>query len=193
MNSRCASTDAFVFFRAWSRKPLRVASVVPSGHALGRLITQELDGDCCSVIELGPGTGVFTRAIVARGVAEQNLVLVETDREFVDMLSRRFPRATLIKGDAAQLGSLDFGGPAGAVVSGLPLLSMQRSQVEAIMSGAFRHLVPGGSFYQFTYGPRCPIPRTTLRLLGLEGKLVGRALLNFPPASVYRISESRCR
>lgn len=190
MSSRCASTDAFVFFRAWSRKPLRVASVVPSGHSLGRLITQELDGNCGSVIELGPGTGVFTRAIIARGVAEQNLVLVEMGSEFVDMLSRRFPRAILIKGDAAQLGSLDIGCPVGAVVSGLPLLSMPTAQVEAILSGAFRHLAPGGSFYQFTYGPRCPVPRRTLRLLGLEGKLGGRALLNFPPASVYRISRT---
>jgi phosphatidylethanolamine/phosphatidyl-N-methylethanolamine N-methyltransferase len=188
MSSRCASTDAFVFFRAWSRKPLRVASVVPSGHSLGRLITRDLHGNCGSVIELGPGTGVFTRAIIARGVEEQNIVLVETGSEFVGMLSRRFPRATLFEADAAQLGSFDIVGPVGAVVSGLPLLSMTTNQVEAIMSGAFKHLASEGSFYQFTYGPRCPVPRKTLRLLGLEAKLVGRALLNFPPASVYRIS-----
>lgn len=168
MSSGCASTDAFVFFRAWSRKPLRVASVLPSGNSLGRLITRELDGNCGSVIELGPGTGVFTRAIIARGVAEQNLVLVEMGSEFVDMLSRRFPRATLFEADASDLGSFDIGGPAGAVVSGLPLLSMPTDQVGAIMSGAFKHLVPGGSFYQFTYGPRCPVSRRILRPLGLE-------------------------
>lgn len=191
MNSRCASSDAFVFFRAWSRKPLRVASVVPSGQSLSRLITQELDGNCGPVIELGPGTGVFTRAIIARGVAEQDLVLVEMGREFVGMLSRRFPCATLIEGDAAELGSFGIRGPVGAVVSGLPLLSMTTSQVEAIMSGAFKHLVSDGSFYQFTYGPRCPVPRKILRLLGLEARLVGRALLNFPPASVYRISRKQ--
>ena len=191
MNSRCASTDAFVFFRAWSRKPLRVASIVPSGRSLGRLITQELDGNCGPVIELGPGTGAFTRAIIARGVAEQNLVLVELGREFASMLSRRFPRATLIEEDAAELGSFGIRGPVGAVVSGLPLLSMTTNQVEAIMSGAFKHLVSDGSFYQFTYGPRCPVPQKILRLLGLEAKLIGRALLNFPPASVYRISRKQ--
>ena len=188
MSSRCASTDAFVFFRAWSRKPLRVASIVPSGPSLGRLITQELDGTRGPVIELGPGTGAFTRAIIARGVAEQNLVLVEMGREFASMLSRRFPRATLIEEDAAELGSFGIRGPVGAVVSGLPLLSMTTDQVEAIISGAFKHLVSDGSFYQFTYGPRCPVPQKILRLLGLEAKLIGRALLNFPPASVYRIS-----
>jgi len=191
MSSRCASTDAFVFFRAWSRKPLRVASVVPSGRSLGRLITRELDGDCGTVIELGPGTGVFTRAIIARGVAEQDLVLVEMGGEFVGMLSRRFPRATVLEADAAELGSFGIRGPVGAVVSGLPLLSMSTNQVEAIMSGAFTHLGSDGSFYQFTYGPRCPVPRKTLRLLGLEAKLVGRTLLNFPPASVYRISRKQ--
>jgi phospholipid N-methyltransferase len=191
MNSRCASTDTFVFFRAWSRKPLRVASIVPSGRSLGRLITQELDGNCGPVIELGPGTGAFTRAIIARGVAEQNLVLVEMGREFASMLSRRFPRATLIEEDAAELGSFGIRGPVGAVVSGLPLLSMTTNQVEAIMSGAFKHLVSDGSFYQFTYGLRCPVPQKILRLLELEAKLIGRALLNFPPASVYRISRKQ--
>jgi phosphatidylethanolamine/phosphatidyl-N-methylethanolamine N-methyltransferase len=191
MSSRCASTDAFVFFRAWSRKPLRVASIVPSGQSLGRLITQELDGTRGPVIELGPGTGAFTRAIIARGVAEQNLVLVEMGREFASMLSRRFPRATLIEEDAAELGSFGIRGPVGAVVSGLPLLSMPTNKVEAIMSGAFKHLVSDGAFYQFTYGPRCPVPKNILRLLGLEAKLIGRALLNFPPASVYRISRKQ--
>ena len=191
MNSRCASTDAFVFFRAWSRKPLRVASIVPSGRSLGRLITRELDGNCGPVIELGPGTGAFTRAIIARGVAEQNLVLVEMGREFASMLSRRFPRATLIEEDAAELASFGIRGPVGAVVSGLPLLSMTTNKVEAIMSGAFKHLVSDGSFYQFTYGPRCPVPQKILGPLGLEAKLIGRALLNFPPASVYRISRKQ--
>lgn len=191
MSFRCASTDAFVFFRAWSRKPLRVASLVPSGHSLGRLITRELDANCGSVIELGPGTGVFTRAIIARGVAEQNLVLVEMGSEFVGMLSRRFPRATLLERDAAELGSFGIRGPVGAVVSGLPLLSMSANQVEAIVSGAFKHLACDGSFYQFTYGPRCPVPQKTLWRLGLEAKLIGRALLNFPPASVYRISRKQ--
>lgn len=193
MNSRSASSDAFIFFRAWSRKPLRVASVVPSGQSLSRLITQELDEKSGPVIELGPGTGVFTRAIIARGVAEQNLVLVETGREFVDMLSRRFPRATVLEADAAELGSFGIRGPVGAVVSGLPLLSMSTNQVEAILSGAFSHLCSDGFLYQFTYGPRCPVPRKTLRLLGLEARLIGRALLNFPPHPSTGYPESSCR
>lgn len=46
---------------------------------------------------------------------------------------------------------------------------------------------PGGSFYQFTYGPRCPIPRALLDRLGLKATRIGRALLNAPPAAVYRI------
>ncbi len=186
MNAISASRDAFVFLRAWSRTPLRVASVLPSGHSLGRLITQELNQNSGSVIELGPGIGVFTRAILARGVKEQNIVLVETDSEFVDMLSQRFPQATIFKADAAQLQSLEIGSSVSAVVSGLPLLSMSTSQVEAIVCGAFEHLASDGSFYQFTYGPRCPISQKTLGPLGLEAKLIGRALLNFPPASVYR-------
>jgi phospholipid N-methyltransferase len=76
----------------------------------------------------------------------------------------------------------------GAVISGLPLLSMSPKQIMAILSGAFRCLRPGGSFYQFTYMPRCPISRRLLERLGLEATRIGGTLKNVPPAAVYRIS-----
>ncbi|MBR0710294.1 SAM-dependent methyltransferase, partial [Bradyrhizobium liaoningense] len=69
----------------------------------------------------------------------------------------------------------------------LPLLSMSPRKVIAILTGAFRHMQEGGTLYQFTYGPRCPVPRPILDRLGLKASLVGRTALNIPPASVYRI------
>ncbi|MGV2102538.1 class I SAM-dependent methyltransferase [Rhizobium sp. 21-4511-3d] len=184
----CTSSDTFVFLRAWLRNPLRVASAIPSGRSLGQLITQEIDPACGRVIELGPGTGVFTRALIGRGVAESDLVLIEKGREFTGMLAERFPQAAIVESDAAKIGQLELGGPAGAVVSGLPLLSMPPRQVMSILAGAFRHLGNQGKFYQFTYGPRCPVPRPILDRLGLKAVLVGRTIQNFPPAAVYRIS-----
>jgi len=61
----------------------------------------------------------------------------------------------------------------------------------AILSGAFGHLRAGGAFYQFTYGPRCPVPRPILERLGLKASVVGKTLLNAPPATVYRIARRR--
>ncbi|TIT80529.1 MAG: phospholipid methyltransferase, partial [Mesorhizobium sp.] len=48
-------------------------------------------------------------------------------------------------------------------------------------------LKPGGAFYQFTYGPRCPVARPILEGLGLSATHIGRTMLNVPPAAVYRI------
>ena len=92
--------------------------------------------------------------------------------------------------DASQLGNYDLfpGADVGAVVIGLPLLSMSPRKVMSILSGAFSHIRPTGSFYQFTYGPRCPVPRPILDRLGLKATRIGGTVRNIPPAAVYRIS-----
>jgi phospholipid N-methyltransferase len=151
-------------------------------------MTQEIVPGTGPVIELGPGTGIFTKALLRRGVAERDLLLVEYGSDFVRLLQERFPRARVLWMDARQLAQYEpFMAPASAVVSGLPLLSMSPRKVIAILAGVFRHMQEGGTLYQFTYGPRCPVPRPILDRLGLKASLVGRTALNIPPASVYRI------
>ncbi|MBB3290470.1 MULTISPECIES: methyltransferase domain-containing protein [Rhizobium] len=189
------TADAFLFFRAWLSAPLRVASVTPSGRALSSLMTAEISAQTGTVIELGPGTGVFTEALLQRGVAEENLVLVEYGAEFANQLSNRFPAARTVQMDAARLRKLPIHAkaPVGAVVSGLPLLSMPSRKVLAIVEGAFSLLRHNGAFYQFTYGPRCPIARPLLDRLGLKATYVGWTFANIPPAAVYRITRRRLR
>lgn len=189
MSAASTLSDAFFFLRAWAQNPLKVASVTPSSPSLAGLITSEVDPVRGRVIELGPGTGVFTRALLARGIAERDLVLIEQDAGFAGMIASRFPAATTLAADAAKLSGHALGeSKIGAVVSGLPILSMPPRKVMAILAGSFRHLAPGGSVYQFTYGPTCPVQRSILDRLGLKAVLIGRTLRNLPPASVYRIS-----
>lgn len=182
-------SNAFTFFRALIADPRRVAAIAPSSPALANAITAEITAVSAPVIELGPGTGVFTRALLARGVPEDRLALVEYGPGFARMLQSRYPRAHVLRMDAARLRSVElFGGEGvGAVVSGLPLLSMPANEVIAILDGAFAHLRPNAAFYQFTYGPRCPVRRSILERLGLKAVRIGGALANMPPASVYRI------
>lgn len=181
--------EAFRFFRAWLSEPLRVAAVAPSGRALSEIMTSEISPDTGPVIELGPGTGVFTRALLSRGIVEENLALIEFGSEFATKLSIDFPRAKTLKMDAAKLRDVVLfnGKPAGAVISGLPILSMPPRKVFSILVGTFVHLRIDGAFYQFTYGPRCPIPRRLLDRLGLKSTHVGYTFANIPPAAVYRI------
>lgn len=187
------SSETLQFFRAWLSDPLRVAAVTPSGRALAALIVSEVSAETGPILELGPGTGVFTRALLARGVAEEKLALIEFGSEFAAKLNADFPRAKTLCMDAARLRSVELfdDTPAGAVISGLPLLSMPPRSVYSILKGAFAHLHTNGAFYQFTYGPRCPVSRPLLDRLGLKATYLGGTFANVPPAAVYRIQRRK--
>ncbi|WP_138465814.1 class I SAM-dependent methyltransferase [Poseidonocella sp. HB161398] len=176
------------FFRSWVANPMRVSAIAPSGRRLAAIMTREIDPAGGPVIELGPGTGVFTRALLARGVPEPDLTLVEYGAEFIPALHARFPAAKILQMDAARLDELSDwpGRRPGYVVSGLPLLSIPAALRARILGGAFKVLRPEGTFYQFTYGPRPPVSRDILEALDLAAVRIGGTFGNLPPASVYR-------
>ncbi len=181
--------DHLTFFRNWCAAPFRTAAMAPSGRTLSRLITLELGPDTGPVLELGPGTGVFTRAMLERGVPEDQIALVELNPEFADTLAQKFPRAQVFCMNAADLaGQSYFEDGVSTVISGLGLLSMRREVVEAILRGVLVHLQPNGTLRQFTYGPRCPVPQSVLNALGLRAERTGRTLRNLPPATVYAVA-----
>lgn len=183
-------SDYCQFLGAWVSDPLRVASVMPSGRALGALITQGIEAEAGPVIELGASTGVFTRALIERGMPQSRLVLIEQGPGFAELLRSRFPGAEVIRMDATRLRHLRWRADrqASSVVSGLPLLSMPAPKVMAILAGAFSHLRIDGSFRQFTYGPRCPVSAEILDRLGLRARSAGWVLGNVPPAQVFHIT-----
>lgn len=191
MTTANTRSDYVKFLRSWMANPLKVSAVAPSGQSLARLMTAEILPNNGPVMELGPGTGVFTKALLARGVAEDDLTLVEFGADFAHMLGTRFPGTRVVRMDATQLAesALYDGAPVGAVVSGLPLLSMSARSIEQILAGAFGYMREGGAFYQFTYRPMCPVPRPVLERLGLKATLVGRTVRNIPPAAVYRVTQ----
>ncbi len=182
--------DTAEFLSHWLSNPKRIGAVAPSGTALARLITSEISSRTGPVIELGPGTGVFTHALLQAGVAPRQLALIEYLPDFATKLRQQFPNAQVVAMDAAQLRKVElFGhGETGAVISGLPLLSMPAQKVMAIVAGVFTHLRSAGALYQFTYVPRCPIHKRILDRLGLKAQHHGMALANVPPAFVYRIA-----
>lgn len=179
------------FLRSWFDDPFAVGAVAPSGRPLARMMTREL-GPGDRVLEFGPGTGTLTREILARGVVEADLYMLERCPGFADQLEREFPRATVMRGDATMRhgallphrGTIDF------IVSGLPLVLFSREQKFRLLRNAFRMLKAEGAFYQFTYGGRCPVDRRQLARNGLEARCIGFIALNMPPAFVYRIART---
>jgi phosphatidylethanolamine/phosphatidyl-N-methylethanolamine N-methyltransferase len=179
--------DEVRFIRSWLEKPLAIGAVTPSGRLLARTMARYVDtGIPGPVIELGPGTGPVTEALVAHGVSQKRLVLVEFNPGFCRILRQRFPEATVIQGDAYSLrrtlGEV-LEEPAAAVVSGLPLLNKPIRTRIRLINEAFALMHANAPFVQFTYSMAAPpIPKGLSRVAAEASE---RIWMNLPPARVW--------
>ncbi len=178
--------DEARFLRSWLEKPLMTGAVAPSGKALARTMASYVDPTVEGpVIELGPGTGPVTDALVNRGIEQERLVLVEFNPDFCKLLTRRFPRATIVQGDAYALGETLSGileTPAAAVVSSLPLFTRPMVDRTALLQRAQALMQPQAPFIQFTYAVIPPIPKRPGAFTMAGSSRVWR---NIPPARVW--------
>jgi len=178
--------DEVRFLRSWIEKPLHMGAVMPSGRVLARTMAQYVDIHSTGpVVELGPGTGPITSALIERGVDQKRLVLVEYNPGFCALLRDRYPLAKVVQGDAYSLrDSLRnvLSGPAAAVVSGLPLVTKPMLTRLKLIRDAFVALAPGAPFVQFTYSVAPPIPKS---LPGVSTEASERIWMNLPPARVW--------
>ncbi len=178
--------DEVRFIRSWIERPLTVGAVTPSGKILARTMARYVDPDSDGpVVELGPGTGPVTEALVKAGVAPSRLVLVEFNPTFCRLLRSRYPDATLVQGDAYSMRRLLetlLLQPAAAVVSGLPLVTKPIKMRLRLIRDAFDLMLPGAPFVQFTYSVASPLPR---RLGGFSVEASERIWMNLPPARVW--------
>jgi phosphatidylethanolamine/phosphatidyl-N-methylethanolamine N-methyltransferase len=186
--------DEVRFIRSWLERPLSIGALTPSSKILARTMARYVDPDSDGpVVELGPGTGPVTEALVQAGVAPSRLVLVEFNPTFCRILRARYPDATLVHGDAYSLRRLLetlLLQPAAAVVSGLPLVTKPIRMRLRLIRDAFDLMLPGAPFVQFTYSVASPLPK---RLGGFSVEASERIWKNIPPARVwvYRRSEVR--
>ncbi len=180
--------DEANFFRSLVARPRLTGAVAPSGRALARAMAAAVGDDAHGfVIELGPGTGPVTRALIERGIARERLILVEYDPRFCRMLAQRFGPVVVVCGDAYDLQRTleGFAGqPIAAVVSSLPLLNQPPHCREELIDDAFALMGPDGRFVQFTYGFLSPIPREfcARRYSAHSSAPIWR---NLPPARVW--------
>jgi phosphatidylethanolamine/phosphatidyl-N-methylethanolamine N-methyltransferase len=178
--------DEVRFIRSWIEKPLHMGAVMPSGKVLARTMAQYVDVNSdAPVIELGPGTGAITHALIAHGIDPKRLVLVEYNPSFCALLRDRYPQATVVQGDAYRLRDSLWkvmSERASAVVSGLPLVTKPMLTRLRLMRDAFVMLAPGAPFVQFTYSVAPPIPKS---VHGVSTEASERIWMNIPPARVW--------
>jgi phosphatidylethanolamine/phosphatidyl-N-methylethanolamine N-methyltransferase len=178
-------SDELRFLRHWLLAPLTTGAQMPSGRRLAQAMAAAVDPQIPGwVIELGPGTGPVTRALIERGVAAERLLLVEANAEFCRLLSRRHPGARVVHGDAfAAVRRLRREGlPVAAVVSSLPLMTLAPRRRLRLLHDCLRLMGPGGRFVQFTYAFRSPLP---LAARGVRASAAPRVWWNLWPAKVW--------
>ncbi len=179
--------DEARFIKTWIDNPILTGAVSPSGRFLSRMMARAVDPTGTGpIVELGPGTGPITQALLKRGVDPARLLLVEYDESFCRLLRKRFPGVQVVQADAYALreGVPAFlAEPAAAVVSSLPLLNKPDAQRLALLEDAFSLMRPGGSFVQFTYGMHSPVPPDAAANYAAD--VSSPIWFNLPPARVW--------
>ncbi len=177
-------SDILVFLKRFVSRPGQIGSVIPSSRFLCKLMMEQVPwGTARSIVELGPGTGVFTQAILKRKRPGTVFFAVERDPMFQQMLRERFPGLT-IRDEAVKLatylGELHLA-EVDVIISGLPFAVFPDWLRTAILDTIYESLSPGGVFVTFQY---------SLQLKSeLEQRFgdidIGFTPLNIPPAFVY--------
>src|SRR5580693_79972 len=186
--TRRGLADSARFLKSLVAAPRLTGAVAPSGRALARAMAAAIGSPSQGlVVELGPGTGPVTQALIETRVSPERLVLVEYDPGFCRMLEGRFGGVRVIQGDAYDLPrtlASFTGQPIAVVVSSLPLLNQPPPRRAKLIADAFALMGPAGGFVQFTYGLQSPIPRDVCadRYSAVRSRPI---LRNLPPAFVW--------
>ena len=178
------------FLKQWVRNPRELGSITPSSRFLTREVTSRIDfSQARYIAELGPGTGVFTQAILDALPPDGKLLAIDTNAGFVEHLRRQFrdPRLTVVEASAERVDELarEAGWPrVDAVVSGIPYSLLPKPVMRGILEATRRALASGGESGVFVGYQYSKMLRP--HLLDVFGNVHYRpVILNIPPAFVY--------
>jgi phospholipid N-methyltransferase len=180
-------TEKRSFIKQFWKEKRMVGSMVPSSRFLAKKMLQHIDFQNARIIvELGPGTGVFTRQILSKMHPDAHLLVFELNASFYEALKQNIhdPRLKLINDTAEkieeylELLKLD---KADVVISSLPLANFPPKLRQSVIQATYRSLKQIGTYIQFQYSlnSRKQVKQT------YKSVKVGFTPLNFPPAFIY--------
>ncbi|GAB4192460.1 MAG: rRNA adenine N-6-methyltransferase family protein [Wenzhouxiangellaceae bacterium] len=181
-------SNVLKLWAAWLRGPQTVGAVAPSSPQLARRMLETIHRpDAGLVVEVGAGTGPITR-VLSQKLPPQRLIVVERDPQLCAHLREDFPDYRIVEADAGELCAHVEGisdQPVTAVVSALPLLSLNAGLRSRIIAQIAQLIGDHGQLVQFTYGWGSPVPASDARAHGLIGQRAGFVWRNLPPAMVW--------
>jgi phospholipid N-methyltransferase len=185
--------DHVLLFSRFLRSPRTVGALTASSRALAEaMVTGINQGGSRHIVELGPGTGALTGAIVDRLRPDSRFLAVDIDPRFVQQIRKRWPDVECVCASAERVDALATERgmlPVDHIVSGLPFVSLPPPMTREILASIGRALRPGGTFttFQYVHGYRLPSAVAfRQRMNALMGGPPHRYLVvrNFPPALV---------
>jgi phosphatidylethanolamine/phosphatidyl-N-methylethanolamine N-methyltransferase len=184
--------DWLSFAQRMARNPRAIGAISPASPALAEAMAAQVDFDRPGrVLELGPGTGAITRALIRRGLGPERVLAVEADPTFAHILRARFAGLEVIEGDATDAQRIEGLGPFNAIISSLPLLNFPAHERVGLVLELLRLVPPGAPFVQYSYGVKPPLPRSS----ELRVTLADKVWRNLPPARIWvfetRAAEAR--
>ncbi|MEN0001800.1 MAG: methyltransferase domain-containing protein [Pseudomonadota bacterium] len=179
-------SDQVRFMGALVRAPRNIGAVAPSSRRLAKQMASFIDRHSTApVLELGPGTGAITKAILTHLSQPDRLICLEHEPSMCRRLSARFHGITIVEGDAFNLGAIDQLAECEAfdcVVSGLPLLNFTPAARIKLLRDALDRLQPGRPFVQFSYGVAPPIAVDDMAITRTVSPWI---MKNLPPARIW--------
>jgi len=176
------------FLRGFLDRPKEVGSIIPSSRWMERRITRTAEiANAKLVIELGPGTGGTTKALLQAMAPDARLLAIEINPGFCELLTRTIDDRRLIvhEGSAAEIPEAlvkhDLEAP-DVILSGIPFSTMPQTLGLSILRSAKQSLAPGGRFVAYQF--RDVVHTLGKRVFGPASVQI--ELLNVPPMRVYR-------
>ncbi|CAN7588777.1 phospholipid N-methyltransferase PmtA [Rhizobium sp. LjRoot254] len=178
--------DEIRFLKGVISTPKTVGAIMPTSARMANRMASIIDtGSGLPVLELGPGTGVITKAILDKGVKPENIVSVEYSGDFVRHLRGKYPGVNFVNGDAFSLAETlqDYRGQKfDCVISGIPLLNFPMHQRVKLIEDLLKLVPVGRPVVQFSYGPVSPV---VARPDSYTIKHFDFIMRNIPPAQIW--------
>ncbi|WP_231616107.1 class I SAM-dependent methyltransferase [Novipirellula artificiosorum] len=187
--------DTILFLKNFLRHPTQVGAIAPSSPGLVQTMVEGFDWESArNVVEFGPGTGVFTEAILKRLHADAKFFAIERSAELVQATRERCPNVTVYQDSVTHVAELcqrESMPDVDSVICGLPWASFSPTLQSEIMDAMISVLKPNAQFATFAYWQGLALPAgrrfaSRLHETFTEVKRSPTVWRNLPPAFVYR-------